>query len=648
MLHTHPDRRRGLVRAGLTALTALAVAGATLAAPTGAQAALSLAGPINPQNDFPSFYTEQSGATSVQLCIDESPECGLAGPGDLTAPDGEAFYYSAIADIPVGAGVVSVEFALEAAFAGDGDGQQIVFDRFRIRGEAPPGTYTLQHPFGDDSVTSTEQPGPNINATDDVGCADVPCDFNRALGGRMTNFLRSTSSTLPPGYLGDGATPTTVTGGQRNFVRLIGPGGTFETNEFIVMGKTVDGPVATLSSTAVEFGNLASGSQPVRVTNTGTEDLTITAASVAPANGFAVAANPCPAPIAPGASCVVNVTYASAAIAPSAQATLSLAASTGLIRIGLHATSLPAVSVSGGPLAFGAQKVGTTGAARGVTLVNTGVVALPPVTASTTGPFTAPTGCAAPLAPGASCTVSTSYLPTAHGGQTGTLTINHASAANATTSSVSLSGSGTTPVALVNRTSIDFGRARVRTTTPQRVVRLSNTGDAAMAIRAASTTGPFKVRSSDCPASLAPGAFCHIGVTFRPTRLGEAGGALRLGHDAVSGPQAVALQGRGSRVGAPSAPRAVVARSGRPGGKVTAAVSWRAPRSTGGAAIKAYRVSIRKVGATKVATRVVRSSARSLTVARLVRGARYRFAVRAVNGVGPSIASPFSSAVRAR
>ena len=206
-------------------------------------------------------------------------------PGGLTPPDGEAFYFLASAEIPVPAGVVSVTFALEAAFLSAAGNSRLVFDRLRVRGPAPAGSYPLGHPYGETALTSNGDPQTGITFTYDVGCADVPCNFDTARGGRITDFLRATGP-VTPGFLGDSATPSAVTGatapdgggGPRNLVRLrnsttdamLG-----QTNLFTVTGQLVNGPAAGLAESQVEFGNTAAADRSIAITSIGTAALSL-------------------------------------------------------------------------------------------------------------------------------------------------------------------------------------------------------------------------------------------------------------------------------------------------------------------------------------------------------------------------------------
>ena len=100
------------------------------------------------------------------------------------------------------------------------------------------------------------------------------------------------------------------------------------------------------------------------------------------------------------------------------------------------------VSASPGSLAFGNVPVGTTTAAKAVTVSNPGPGSTAISGISTGGPFAQTDDCGGSLAAGAHCTVEVTFTPTAGGAQSGTLAI-----ANSSTSApltVALSGSGVT------------------------------------------------------------------------------------------------------------------------------------------------------------------------------------------------------------
>ncbi len=583
----------------------------------------------------------------MQLCLDGPPSC-LVGRADLIDPamggDGEAFYYNANAELVDPAKGINgfVLLATEAAYLAPGPGHEVTFNRTRIKLEvSTPGAYTVTWPFGTKTFNvAAVGPGPEIIDTQDL--TPIPGNFEGPMSGGLGPFLRwdATLPAPPTGFIGDASTPHTVTGGPAgaNFVRVQGPTGVLTQTKFVVQGKLQDGPQASISESAVDFGNTVSASRAMTVTNIGNRPMTVAAPS-ALGTGFSATSTCSAGPVAVGAACTVTVGYATSAANANANATLTMVANTptGAISVPLHATTLPVASVAGGPLAFGDNKVGSTSGPRAVTLTNTGVVPMTVgATATATAPFTASQDCGVSLASGASCTVSAAYTAAARGAQSGILTIAHPGA-SAGSASVALAGSGTTPNATLSRASVEFGDVRPRTTSLRKTVLLRNTGDAVMAVGAASATGLFAVAGSDCPATLATAAFCNVAVTFRPAALGDAVGTLRLPNDASPGGGAlVALHGAGSATG------------GRRGGPVTATIRWRPPLHNGGAAITRFKVSIRRVGSTRVVTRAVSARARSLTVKNLVRGARYQFYVHAVNIRGTSRRSALSHQVLAR
>jgi hypothetical protein len=106
-----------------------------------------------------------------------------------------------------------------------------------------------------------------------------------------------------------------------------------------------------------------------------------------------------------------------------------------------------------------------------------------------------------------------------------------------------------------------------------------------------------------------------------------------------------------SSVHAPSAPRIGWATSGRRGGAITAKARWSAPASSGGAAIRGYKVRAQRLDSSGrvvqvFTTRMLTAGTRAAAL-RLTRG-HYRFRVIAYNRVGSSPLSAASRMVSAR
>jgi hypothetical protein len=182
---------------------------------------------------FPIHYTDDRGM-ELKLCETGTPRCLGAVRSDLRPPEGEAFYWAASATLRSRRGPIDVEFALEAAFAGQ---RPIVFDRIRIRGHLNHrGRYILKHPYGRTPFHAMHpREDRNVNLT-----IDRPCSLERngLCRGRIDNFLRARNH--PEGYAGFGERLTRVKGGTfRNNLVLTTRRGKFlgKTGKFAVLGQ---------------------------------------------------------------------------------------------------------------------------------------------------------------------------------------------------------------------------------------------------------------------------------------------------------------------------------------------------------------------------------------------------------------------------
>jgi hypothetical protein len=114
---------------------------------------------------------------------------------------------------------------------------------------------------------------------------------------------------------------------------------------------------------------------------------------------------------------------------------------------------------------------------------------------------------------------------------------------------VTLSGTGTTPLASVSSPSLTFSAQNVGTSSAQ-TVRLINTGKASLAISNITASGDFS-QTNTCAGSAAAGSFCTINVAFKPTTTGSRTGTLTItdNNNGVAGStQTVTLSGTGEPV----------------------------------------------------------------------------------------------------
>ena len=194
-------------------------------------------------------------------------------------------------------------------------------------------------------------------------------------------------------------------------------------------------------------------------------------------------------------------------------------------------------------LTFSAQDLGTTSAARAVSLSNQGTATLDISSIVVTGEFLQSNNCGTSLAPGASCTISAQFRPVALGTRSGTLSVTDNAPGSPQT--VSLTGTGIGPTASLSPNSLDFGGQRAGFPTATQRVTLSNTGTGTMSISSIAASADF-TQTNNCGTSRAAGASCFIDVAFSPAAasLGLRTGALQVTTNAPGSPHTSTLSGR--------------------------------------------------------------------------------------------------------
>lgn len=328
-------------------------------------------------------------------------------------------------------------------------------------------------------------------------------------------------------------------------------------------GAAAPAPAAALSATTIAFGNQTlgtpSGSKTVSISNTGTANLVLGTITTTGANAADFAPSSCSgSTLVPGASCAISVTFAPAALNARA-ATLSIPSNaTGSphgVALSGNGVAAPAAAVSLNPtsLAFGNQTVGTTSAAKAITLTNSGNAALSISSIAAAGAgFAATHNCGASLAAAASCTINVTFAPASANAAVGAVTINSAAAGSPHT--VGLNGTGTAatptaPAATLAPVALDFGMVTLNTPSATRAVALTNTGNAPLNLNALNVTGTNAGEFSqthNCPVggALAAGANCTISTRFTPSAAGARAATLSLTSNATGSP-AVDLKGTG-------------------------------------------------------------------------------------------------------
>ena len=240
--------------------------------------------------------------------------------------------------------------------------------------------------------------------------------------GTFQNHLDSTTGSTPNSVVAgdfdrDGKLDLAVTNNAANTVSILLQG-------------NVTGPQVSLSPASLTFAtqlvNTQSPAQTVTLTNTGNATLNISSVGI---TGDFLKSSQCGNQLGAGLSCTVQVTFR-----PKIKGTR-----TGTLSFTDNAPGSPqtvpltgagtVVQVGPGSLDFGNQPVGTRSAPQTITLTNLGQQPLTITAINLTGTnpadFNRTTTCSfvTPLAPGASCTISVSFRPTATGSRTASVTI---------------------------------------------------------------------------------------------------------------------------------------------------------------------------------------------------------------------------------
>jgi hypothetical protein len=219
-----------------------------------------------------------------------------------------------------------------------------------------------------------------------------------------------------------------------------------------------------------------------------------------------------------------------------------------LATVGGHVAS--AQTLNKASLAFGSLGIGQSSKPKAVTLTNTTPAPITINSVAIGGPaagdYSVSTTCpvGGVLNVGKRCKATVTLTPTAGGPRTATLTFDHTGAASP--QSVSLAGTGTAPVS-VSPSSLSFGNVTAGSTSPAKLVTVSNGQTVPVAFTNISAAGDFVVTGNTCGASIGPGASCVISVAFAPAALGARNGTLTIAHDAPASPQSVALTGNGTQ-----------------------------------------------------------------------------------------------------
>lgn len=335
---------------------------------------------------------------------------------------------------------------------------------------------------------------------------------------------------------------------------------------------------AALVFAGIEVGARAT---PARLTlhNEGTGPLTVRglrvearreAAVADPAGAsddFSVEGGSClGAPVPPGGSCAVTVTYH-----PSGEGddrAVLVIAHQGAAAGEPDSERVPLAGVGTAPglfvdpprVVFGETPLHRGAARRELRLVSSGSAALTLEGLALEGGDAAAfavraEGCDGAIAPGAACRVTVSFQPRREGPHRAELRIAHG--ADEVPQVVPLNGIGTAARLVVEPSQLDFAQVQVGEEA-RRTLRLANAGRAPLAVDALRLEGlaaaDYRLVDDGCTGvSLGADERCTATVVFRPGARGTRGASLTIVHDAAERPARVELVATGVPAPAPQA-----------------------------------------------------------------------------------------------
>jgi HYDIN/CFA65/VesB-like, Ig-like domain len=207
------------------------------------------------------------------------------------------------------------------------------------------------------------------------------------------------------------------------------------------------------------------------------------------------------------------------------------------------------VSVTPANLGFSLHTVGTTSAAKKVTLTNnnTGSLRIRKIYIGGRdhGDFREMNDCGATLAAGVSCTISVTFGPTAKYSRIAALAISDSDPA----SPQAIALTGTATVVSLSKAKLSFANQPVGTTSTPQSVTLKNVGSTPLNFTTIAITGTNAgdfSQTNTCGTSIAAGASCTITVTFGPAVIGIRNAAVSVSDDGGHSPQTITLSGNGT------------------------------------------------------------------------------------------------------
>jgi sugar lactone lactonase YvrE len=315
--------------------------------------------------------------------------------------------------------------------------------------------------------------------------------------------------------------------------------------QLITLKGEATAPLVTLSPPAVVINqpiNAAATPAVVTMTNNGEGLLQISSIALDKGvNSDFAQSNNCPGMLAGHGSCQITITLSQigADDKKTRSDTLTIRDDAGHGSSGGASQSVPltgslaqaAATFTSQSLIF-TQNLGSSSGSETIRLVNTGQAPMHLSAIREDGDFSQTNNCPPVLAPGASCAITITFVPSTLGERDGYIVVADDSADSP--QRIQVMGVATMALAHLGPDRLNFSQNVGAGGGPQ-TVTLTNRGDGPLSIFAIAATGDFKA-TPHCPQVLLPGMACSIGVTFAPQAPGARSGSLIVTDDANAAP----------------------------------------------------------------------------------------------------------------
>jgi trimeric autotransporter adhesin len=408
---------------------------------------------------------------------------------------------------------------------------QVNFDPTNLAGQSQPQSVT---------VTSTGS-GLLVMGAVDLGAdrnnfsldpAKNTCAQARLEPGLSCSFEVAFQPRAPGGHTGSVVIPNDAIGGA----------------QVVTLNGEATAALVTFSPPAVVINQpINAPPTPANVTLTNNGDGVLRISSIGLDSGsdpeFAQS-NDCPSVMAAHSSCQITITLSQ--IAPddkkTRSGTLVVKDDAGGNTLGPTGTTTQSIPVTGSlaqsaasfnrqSLAF-TQNLGSGSGSETVMLVNSGQAPLHLSAIHDDGDFSQSNNCPLVMAPGASCAISVTFVPSTLGERDGYIVVADDSVDSP--QRIPVTGVATMALAQLGPDRLNFSQNVGAGTAPQ-TVTLANHGDGPLSIGGIAATGDFRA-ASHCPSKLLPGLSCAISVTFTPQAAGPRSGSLVVTDDGNAAP----------------------------------------------------------------------------------------------------------------